>query len=824
MKIKYLYFSIITVFLGLAAQAQTAISDTVYLSELEIVSSRTSSKQPYTVTEVSSKEINDQLGSRDLPNILSVNPSTFSTNQGGGAGDSRLNVRGFNQRNVAIMINGVPVNDMENGWVYWSNWDGVGESVGSIQVQRGMSSINLAVPSIGGTVNIITSPSAQEFGGAYKTEIGSWNFVKNSYSVNTGLINDKWALSGVLTKKTGDGFYNGTWVDAMSYYLGVSYKVSDKTRLEAYALGAPQRHGQNLYRQNIARYSAEYAKSLEGYDPNGIDAFSELGRNYNQNFNKVSASYKGEQFFNMYGVKLGDRFNSDFINERENYFHKPQVNFNVYTDLNDNLKLANIFYYSGGYGGGSGTMGSVKSDASLGFARNWNAEVNENVDKGYSTGILRNSVNIQSQIGGITKLYQQIGENLNITYGLDYRIARVHHFREVRDLLGGSYYLDNSNDFNPDNKALLGDTIGYFNTNDISWLGGYIQMDYQFDRLSTNLIAGFTSASYSYTDHFRMAIDSLGEGSNELGEFVSTNKNLPGFQIKGGWKYKMTDNSDYFVNLGYIKSTPTFDKAINDASGKVYAQSLSENETFQSAEMGINSSSENGKFATQVSGYYTLWLNRTNSRFVQLQDGTEDIVYLTGMNARHMGVEIEASYKPIENLRIDLGASFGDWTLTSDVNAEYTSYADPNTPVTTEVDYYLKGLHVGDAPQNQISGRIQYNIVENTQINLNISRYSKYYADWNVFDRTNPSDRAESWQLPTYTLVDWHVNHTLYSDDLIRVDLFGHVYNLFDAVYVQDATDNSAYNAFGEKSHKADDAEVFLGLPRNYNFGVKVSF
>ena len=57
------------------------------------------------------------------------------------------------------MINGVPQNDMENGWVYWSNWDGVGDATSSIQMQRGLSKVNLATPSIGGTMNIITDPT-----------------------------------------------------------------------------------------------------------------------------------------------------------------------------------------------------------------------------------------------------------------------------------------------------------------------------------------------------------------------------------------------------------------------------------------------------------------------------------------------------------------------------------------------------------------------------------------------------------------------------------------------------------------------------------------
>jgi len=145
-------------------KAQAESSDTVKLSELEIVSSRYDKKTPFTATTLTGKQISERLGSRDIPNVLNTSPSVYSTNQGGGAGDSRINVRGFTQRNTAIMINGVPVNDMENGWVYWSNWDGLGDAASSIQVQRGLSAVNLAVPSIGGTVNVITSPADRKAG------------------------------------------------------------------------------------------------------------------------------------------------------------------------------------------------------------------------------------------------------------------------------------------------------------------------------------------------------------------------------------------------------------------------------------------------------------------------------------------------------------------------------------------------------------------------------------------------------------------------------------------------------------------------------------
>jgi hypothetical protein len=276
-------------------------TDVVALTALEVLASRADETTPVAYTTVSKEEMEVRLGSQDIPMILNTTPSVYATGQGGGAGDARINVRGFNQRNVAVMINGVPQNDMENGWVYWSNWDGVGDATSSIQMQRGLSAVNLATPSIGGTMNIITDPAAHEKGGKFKQEIGEGGFLKTTLNYNSGLINDKLAVSGTIVRKTGDGFIDGTWTDAWAYYLGTSYAVSDDQRFELYAIGAPQRHGQNLYKQNIATYSQELAGSIDGYNDSAYVAGEkfehEAGRFYNQNWAPVSSDYKGKQYW-----------------------------------------------------------------------------------------------------------------------------------------------------------------------------------------------------------------------------------------------------------------------------------------------------------------------------------------------------------------------------------------------------------------------------------------------------------------------------------------------------------------------------------------------
>ena len=107
------------------------------------------------------------------------------TQTGGGDGDVRINIRGFNQRNVAVMIDGVPMNDMENGWVYWSNWFGLDGLTRTIQVQRGLGASKLALPSVGGTINIITKGIDSKEGGRIKQEIGNGNSLRTSFAYTT---------------------------------------------------------------------------------------------------------------------------------------------------------------------------------------------------------------------------------------------------------------------------------------------------------------------------------------------------------------------------------------------------------------------------------------------------------------------------------------------------------------------------------------------------------------------------------------------------------------------------------------------------------------
>ncbi len=794
---------------------------------VEVIADRAKEqKTPVAFSDIDKKNIEQILGSRDIPLALNYTPSVYATGNGGGAGDSRINVRGFNQRNIAIMINGVPINDMENGWVYWSNWDGLGDATSSIQVQRGLTAVTLATPSVGGVINIVTDPTAAKRGVFYKNEIGSGNFSKQTLFVHTGLINNKFALTFGGVKKTGDGVVDRTWTDAYAYYVGAAYQVNQNNRLELYATGAPQRHGQRSYRLNAATFSHELAREL-GFSESVIQdpKLAEQGILYNSNWNSVNPSYRGKQYWND---NTNDRYSPNFLMERENYYHKPIVNFNWYSNLTKDFSLYTTLYWSGGIGGGSGTFGSIVYDYSL-LQRvvDWNATIERNINNvdtlangnvvSLSKGIVRNSVNNQWTIGGISKAFYKVNENLTTSFGIDLRYAEIEHYREVRDLLGGDYFYNNANAFDTPDKYYkkLGDKIDYFFTNTVSWGGAFAQAEYSIDRFTYYATAGYSMIKYDHANHFRKGPD-----GKEL--YVETDW-IGGYQVKGGASFRYSTDLNFYANAGYIARVPIFDQVIDDYSGAKITEP--KNEKILSFEAGANYRALNNRLSAKANIYYTLWKDRAQSRGVVNPDGSDGLVFLNGINSTHAGLEVELAYQASRMLRFDAAASFGSWKYTDDVSGIYVS--DYQTNKQESYNYFIKDLKVGDAPQTQIAAGVTVSPVQGMNAQLQWRYNTDYYADFDPFTRTDANDRGQVWNIPAFSLFELHFYYNI-PLELNGLDLtvYAHVFNLFDELYVQDATDNSRYNAYKANgvNHSADDAEIFPGLPRTFNLGFSIRF
>ena len=840
-------------------------SSAVEMSELEVLASRAGLKTAVAYTDVTKDEIALRLGSQDIPLAMNLVPSVYATNQGGGAGDARINVRGFNQRNVAIMINGIPVNDMENGWVYWSNWDGVADATSSIQMQKGLSAQNLATPSIGGSMNIITDAAALERGGSFKQEVGAWGFLKSTLSYNSGLImDDKLALSGTVVRKTGDGYYTGTWTDAWAYFFGATYNLNSQHRFQFYALGAPQRHGQNLYRLNIASLDRKFAESLDDYNAD-ISEIPECGRDCSGTGSTVSdeaAALLGDQQWQMYTEYTGKRHEDNLINERENFFHKPQVALNHYFNINDKMNLISSAYWSGGMGGGTGTYGSLEWDYSnVQRVVNYDATIFENDSLGASSGILRNSNNRQTTLGLLSKLNYDVSPDLRAQVGIDYRSARIYHVKTIRDLLGGDYYMTSDSEFASDNgQGGLGDPIDYNFTNYVNWLGLFGQVEYSMNALKTFAMAGMTTVKYTHWNHFKDAnnydysyvqakdasdldfVEGLGDATgghaNDL--YIEADP-ITTFQVKGGVLYelgnvlsfmnvipivgKVYDDTDVWFNFGLIDKAPIFDQVIQDWDAKMATDP--KNEKFTAFEFGLNARSNDGLLAGKLNVYNTSWNDRIATKYVQNEDGDDDIIYLTGINQNHFGIETEFAAQINDMFRLDVGMSYGKWEFTDDATG---TYRDSDGSDAT-YNYALKDLPTGDMPQTSVNLGLSASPVVGSAIQITYRYYDRFYSDWSATSREfsdgDSPDRKYPWRAPSYGIVDLNASYDLPVEyNGITASVVLNVRNLLDEVYIQDATDNSRYNAvpFRVNSHTANAAEVYLGMPTSYNLGLKVNF
>ncbi|MDD5151004.1 MAG: TonB-dependent receptor, partial [Flavobacterium sp.] len=509
-------------------------------------------KTPVAVSTIKAAEIQEKLGTQEFPEILANTPSVYVTKQGGGFGDSRINIRGFDQRNVAVMINGVPVNDMENGAVYWSNWAGLSDVTSAMQVQRGLGSSKLAISSVGGTINVVTRTSEMKQGGSVSTGFGNDNYLKTQASYNTGIMKNGFSASVLLSSTTGDGYADGTKFEGKNYFIAFGYKPNAKHDIQFTFTGAPQWHNQ----RSFANPLSDYIKYGSNGEPN-IKYSSDWG-------------YKNGQEYAW----------------TRNFYHKPVMSLNWDYKISEKTKLSSVFYGSWGRGGGTGNIGkspfAYKSTDGLvlfdefvkyntGQANTIGAPLSPNGNGDYvtnrSTGFTRRaSMNSHDWYGAVIDLNTKLSDKLVLDFGIDARTYVGYHYRMINDRLGADAYFDNK-DINNPNRTLLQtysaspslnpwtnikdqEKIEYNNNGYVKWMGAFTQLEYSTERLSAFFQGAVSQQGFQREDTFLyLTNDPL---------YKTNFKNILGGNVKGGLNYNFNENHNVFFNSGYYSKQPVF--------------------------------------------------------------------------------------------------------------------------------------------------------------------------------------------------------------------------------------------------------------------------
>ena len=821
--------------------SEKSIDEVVLVGVADIAKDR---KTPVAVSTVKSAQIIERLGNQEMTEVLNTTPSVYATKSGGGFGDGGITMRGFESRNIAVMVNGMPVNDMEGGAVYFSNWTGLSDVTSTIQVQRGLGSSKLAIASVGGTMNFITRSADMKKGGVVRIGVANNDYHKASFSYNTGKSKSGWSTSILMSRTAGSYYVQNTDFEAYAYYFALGFEPNKKHNFQFTITASPQWHDQRGFTSKIQDYI--------DYNP---DHDGNPYRQYNPDYG-------------YYTDAAGRRI---ALSNKSNFYAKPVMMFNWDWNITPKSKLSTVLYASNGRGGGTGDLGKVGgkriTDASFRDAEGHinydaifaaNAAVDANTAGAGSTLIRRAAMNSHNWYGILANFQHKINDNWNFSIGTDDRYYYGYHYQVLSHLYGANGYKDNSNinntipkvvtrvhdyknlSWNPFGGKTLGqeEHIGYSNDGEVLWYSGFGQVEFTKNNFSAFVQGSISNQAYRRIDNFK----AYEEGPTVLtsGQVIyrkTSFKNLIGYNVKGGANYNINEHHNVFANVGFYSKQP-FMSAVYPNNQQVVNPNLT-NEKIFSAEVGYGFRSP--KFNANLNLYRTEWKDRwariPNQTFTDPITGARVRGYseISGITQVHMGVEVDATYKPVKFLELQGMFSYGDYRYKG--NATGADFDESNNPVTTtgNTTLYLDQVKVGGSGNSSIP-QLTASLGATVKPISDLSIYGTWRFVGNLYSAVNTNDyktvaRQEqgALRLPDYNLLDLGVSYKLRLRERSQYFTFGaNVYNVIDTYYISDASTSlrdGDPDATGVKYKGIDTGnKVFFGAGRTWSASVAFNF
>ena len=775
-KITKLFLSAVLLMGSSITTAQTEIpndSTSVELQEIVLVGAgvidlASDRKTPVAVSTIKASTIQQRaVGNVEFSEAFKNTPSIYVSNQAGGFGDSQVFTRGFSQSNTAFLLNGQPINGMEDGKMYWSNWSGMSDVANAVQVQRGLGSSKLAISSVGGTVNIVSKTTDKKQGGYVRYMSGNDSYAKTTASYDSGLQDNGWAYSVLIDHWQAHRKYAvGTAGQGQTYFFSVGKKFNEKHSLNFLLTGSPQWHDQN------------FSKSKEFYAQNGIKA------NTNTGF------FEGERF-----------------TERRNFYHKPIANINWDFNINDSMDLSTVLYGSWGRGGGTGGYGrgrvryedSQPNGNRPGHEIDFDAIQTENIANADANGngnygdsyLRRGSMNMHNWYGVVSNLNIDNGGDFTYNFGVDGRTYTGQHHRQVVDYFGLNGYADTygssradgyvvTESFEADpwsalfNSADSGQRIAYDYSESINYVGGFGQVEYSVDEFSAFLQGSLSTQSYQR------------HGGRDFGDSGDSEKvNKSGYNVKGGVSFSSEDGAHaVFANGGLYSRQPFLDNIFDNVR---YSNDLVdtdiENEEIIGFEAGYRFTGDEVKVNLDL--YSTEWGNRFLSFGGENAAGDVTFYRFNDVTQIHSGFEFDVQYNPIASaLTYSLYGSLGDWKYKD--STPYQQFDDETSLLIDSGEINLSDVKVGQAPQSSFGLGIDWKATPRMTFYTNYNQYGNFYGFVDVEDAVQAGvDGVDysSEKLNSYGLVDLGMSYKFYVGSN-AVMFRANVYNLLDEEYI----------------------------------------
>lgn len=827
-----------------------ALRSAIEIEGVEVIADYAKAREtPVAFTTILPARIEERLSGQDIPMLLNKTPGVYATQQGGGDGDARITIRGFNQRFVAVMLDGIPVNDMENGWVYWSNWFGLEAVTRDIQVQRGLGRSKLALPSVGGTMNIITKGIDNKRQFSVEQAVDAQGKLTTNIGLTSGRLKNGWALTMASAYKKGNGWVEQTNVTAFFLYAKID-KMWGKHLTSLTGFGAPQTHVERSYKRGIADYDSSYAKKLGVLSSEIPTVFSNQGIGYNSQWGFIKRD--ADTWNSDQTARIADpNAQKEALSASVNTYFKPQYSLRDSWNVSDKLLITNILYLSTGSGGGTRPRSSMKpgnlisnadvqnnpglySEDEVGHI-NWQSIYNVNSkptyspfattypintlysDKLYYSGnYIAQATNDHKWFGLLSTFALKLNKEFSLSGGVDLRSYTSEHYYKVVDLLGGDYAIDvndkrNDYDANPLlGMKRVGDKVYYFDSGLIRWGGLFGLLEYKKGKINTFVNLTTSVSGFKDKDYFK--------------DTISAWKNVAGYTVKTGLNYNIDKHNNVFFNAGYLNKAKDFASYFKPNSAYFLPDSITQNEKVKALELGYSYISK--VFTANLNAYYTKWENKPTSSVKGMVDDLKTFGNIPGMDALHKGVEFDFIYKIMKTLDFQGLVSLGDWVWDKKINDLQMYYENTGEPA-NQISFDATGIHVGDAAQTQFGASLRYEPFKGMYVEGGGTFFDRYYADFSpeacTDDFGNP---VESWIMPSYTLIDLHAGYRFKLEALKKLNFTVkfNVLNLLNKVYISDAINNDTYLQPSYGTFDARSASVYMGAGRQITASLKIIF
>ncbi len=404
-----------------------------------VKSTRSTQNDPTPSVLVSKKELQKQNDGSDLPVLLRHTPSVVSTSYAGnGVGYSDIRIRGTDIKRINVTLNGVPLNIPESHGVYFVDLPDIASSINSIQIQRGVGTSTNGAATFGASINIETSRVSPEPYIKLNSNYGSFNTLKNTLSFGTGLLKNKFALEGRVSKVNSDGYVDRAYSKLQSIYLSGGY----------------------FGKKDVLKFVLTVGKEKTYLSWNGTPKDS---LESNRTYNPAGAMYEGDSLTGYYKNQT-DNYRQAYY--QLHYIHEFTKSLNLTTSL---------FYTRGG-----GYYESYKNNKKL-------------EDFGLQNVIIGNDTITRTNLirqKWVTNDYYGTNINLNYSHGKIKNITGFNYLNYVGDHYGYVIWAQYaSNGFI--------DTPYYFNTGYKTEMGAFNKTQYAV----TKNIAAYLDLQFRHTDY-----------------------------------------------------------------------------------------------------------------------------------------------------------------------------------------------------------------------------------------------------------------------------------------------------------------------------------